>query len=173
MACGSMHRVLLTFLMMCMAAPGLAAAGDARKDCSLLGTWFGTDPTTHVLTGWMVSVTGQSNNEGTNNLEYPVFDPTLGGGFSNAVRLSTLRGVWERTGGRTFAYSFMGMAVDTTNMPVWIGKVTGTIGLSEDCRTEAITASLAVYLPNVSPFDGAPYFTMPLPDHYGYRYELP
>ena len=36
------------------------------------------DPDAHALTGWMVTVAGQSANQGTNNLEYPGFDASLG-----------------------------------------------------------------------------------------------
>jgi len=167
------RHILVGLLVLGLVTPGLALAGGSGKGCSLQGTWFGFDPGTGALTGWMVTVAGQASNGGTNNLEYPVFDPTLGDNFPTAVRLSTLRGAWERTGGNTFAYSFMGIALDSDNMPVWIGKVSGNIRLSDDCGTEAITAELAVYFPSVSPFDGAPLFTMPLPEHYGYRYELP
>jgi len=117
----------------------------------------------------MVTVEGKSHLSGTNNLEYPTFDPTLGGAFP-AVRISTLRGIWERTGRNTFAYSFTGFGLDAVNSLVYISKVNGTIKLSPDCRTETITASLSVYLPSVSPFGGDPLFTIPLPEHYGYRY---
>lgn len=149
-----------------------------EKSCQLLGTWFGiASPENPVLSGWMVSVTGQNSSHGTNNLEYPTFDPTLGFlgedyDFDDAVRVSTLRGVWTRTGGRTFTYSFMGMAVDAANVPVWIGRVSGEIALSSDCNTESITAWMDVHLPSVSPFTGAALYSFPLPPHFGQRYRL-
>jgi hypothetical protein len=171
MTTGSLRRVLMSVLVVCLAVPGLAVASDGPANCSFQGTWFGvTSPTDLTLTGWMVTVEGKSHDTGTNNLEYPTFDPTLGGAFP-ADRISTLRGAWERTGRNTFAYSFMGFALDSANVPVYIAKVNGTIKLSPDCGTETITASLSVYYPaSVSPFDGAPLFTTPLPEHYGYRY---
>jgi hypothetical protein len=158
--------------------PTPAPAPVAQTSCQFPGTWFGiADPAAPVLTGWVVSVTGFNNSHGTNNLEYPTFDPTLGflgtPEFGAAKRVSTLRGVWERTGGRTFTYSFMGMAVDENNLPVWIGRVSGDIELSGDCKTEYITAWMDVYLPAVSPFTGAAKYSFPLPPHYGQRYELP
>jgi hypothetical protein len=162
--------------------PKPAPVPVADTSCQFLGTWFGiASPENPVLSGWVVSVTGQNSAHGTNNLEYPTFDPKLGFlgpaivelyGFDEAVRVSTLRGVWTRTGGRTFAYSFMGMAVDDTNLPVWIGRVSGEITLSEDCNSEYITAWMDVYLPTVSPFTGAATLSFPLPPHYGKRYEL-
>jgi len=158
--------------------PTPAPTPVADKSCQFLGTWFGIDsPVNPVLAGWIVSVTGQSSSHGTNNLEYPTFDPTLSflgtPEFNTAKRVSTLRGVWERTGGRTFTYSFMGMAVDEINQKVWIGRVSGDIELSSDCKTEYITAWMDVYLPGVSPFTGAAKYSFPLPPHYGQRYELP
>jgi hypothetical protein len=158
--------------------PAPAPTPVADISCQLPGTWFGiADPAAPLLTGWVVSVTGQSSSHGTNNLEYPTFDPTLAflgtGEFDAAKRVSTLRGVWDRTGGKTFTYSFMGMAVDEHNQPVWIGRVSGDIELSADCKTEHITAWMDVYLPNVSPFTGAAKYSFPLPSHYGQRYELP
>lgn len=156
----------------------------ADTSCQFLGTWFGIEsPDNPVLTGWMVSVTGQNSSHGTNNLEYPTFDPTLAflqgvlgeeypSQFLEAKRLSTLRGVWQRTGGKTFTYSFMGMAVDEANVPVWFGRLTGNIALSDDCKTEYITAWMDVYLPDARPFTGAAKFSFPLLPHYGKRYEL-
>jgi hypothetical protein len=152
--------------------PTPTPAPVAEKGCQFPGTWFGiASPENPVLTGWVVSVTGQSNSHGTNNLEYPIFDPTLGiPALKDAVRISTLRGAWERTGGNTFIYSFMGFGVDKDNKAVWIGRVSGNITLSPDCSTEYITATMEVFAPNVSPFTGAPMFPpVELAPHYGQR----
>jgi hypothetical protein len=154
--------------------PTPTPAPAADSSCQLLGTWFGiVSPDNPLLTGWVVSVTGQNNSHGTNNLEYPTFDPTLGGAFGMAARVSTLRGVWQRTGGNTFVYSFMGIAVTSENAPVWIGRVSGTIKLSADCSTELITAGLEIFLPNQSPFTDEPYMRVPMDPHYGQRVTMP
>jgi hypothetical protein len=81
--------------------------------------------------------------------------------------------VWERTGGDTFAYSFIGIAVTELNAPVWIGRVSGTIKLSPDCNTELITAGLEIFLPNQSPFVDAPFMVVPMDPHYGQRVTMP
>ena len=169
--------VFATVLMLGLAMPGVTLAGDDGKGCSFQGTWFGVvSPEDARLTGWMVTVAGQSSNGGTNNLEYPSYDVTLGDNFPTAVRMSTLRGAWRRTGGNTFAYTMTGIAVDADNMPVWFGKLTGNIVLSADCATETITGKLDVFVPGVpgmeSPFDGIPFVTAPLPEHYGRRVYL-
>jgi hypothetical protein len=187
MMTASLRRVLLGVVAVCMIVPSLAlASGPAQgsprgRFCSFPGTWFGvTSPTDLTLTGWVVTVVGESPFAGTNNLEYPTFDPRIPvvdpatGAFlyymfENANRVSTLRGIWERTGPNTFAYSFMGWGLQDL-VPLYIVKVNGTIELSRDCRTEKITAAMSVYDPTVSPIKGEPLVTVPLPEHYGYRY---
>ena len=159
----------ISILIACFGLCGLASA----KDCSPLGTWFGVDPDTHVLTGWMDSMTGQSSNEGTISFDARTFDPTLFGYFPTAVPGGGDKGVWKRTGGNTFEYSFMGIAVDSSNAIVYIGKTYGTITMLADCKTAHITAVMAVYLPTDNPFEGAPYFEVDLGEVYGYRFTLP
>lgn len=161
---------LVGILLLGLAIPGVTLAGDAGKGCSLQGSWFGVNsPEDTTLTGWMVTATGKSNNQGTNNLEFPNYEPTLGGFFPNAVRISTMRGAWERTGGNTFDYTFTGYALDQLNSPVYIAKVSGHITLSADCQSEYITATLEVFLPFMSFFDDDPIHTEVLDDHWGYR----
>jgi len=69
----------------------------------------------------------------------------------------------------TSDYTFMGIAVDEFDLPVWIGKVSGHITLSADCSKETITAAMEVFLPSMSPFDDDPLFPLFLPTHYGHR----
>lgn len=164
---------MLALLLACFGASGVATAGEGGQDCSLLGAWFGVDPDTHVLTGWMDSVTGRSSNKGTIDLEARTFDPTLGGAFPTAVPGGGDKGVWERTGGKTFKYSFMGIAVDSTNTIVYIGKTSGTITILDDCKTAKITAVMAIYGPTDNPFEGTPLYEFDLGDLYGYRFTLP
>jgi hypothetical protein len=164
--------MLIGLMVAWIAAPAVAVAGGSGQGCSLLGTWFGIDPAAQTLTGWMVTVQGSSNNEGTNVLEFPTFDVTLGGAFPAAYG-STSRGWWRRTGGNTFEYSFMSIATDYSRIPVWIGVVSGNIEISSDCTTETITAGLAVFLPDMSPFEDEPVLTLALPTHYGRRYGSP
>jgi hypothetical protein len=165
-----LRGVFATLLIVALTVPGLAFANGGGKGCSLQGTWFGvTDLGETMPTGWMVTVTGQSNSSGTNNLEYPTFDVTLGGFFPAADRMSTLRGAWERTGGNTFAYTMIGFVVDADGAPVWIAKLSGNITLVANCNYERIAAKLEIFLPGTSPFDGFPFHVIEMPIHYGYR----
>ena len=169
-------------LALCLAIPGVASADMDGSRCDLQGTWFGVNtPDDLTLTGWMATVTGKSHLYGTNNLEFPTFDPRLmvphpsePGEFvplyPDAAQMSSLRGTWKRTGFNTFFYSMTGIAVAADGVtPIWIGKLSGSITLSADCNTETITATIETYHPSVSPFGGPTEWVLPFPTHYGHR----
>ncbi len=184
---------LLSILLLGFTIPGAALAGGGGKGCSNIGTWFGVspflpDPTSPpveippppwdvmYLTGWSVTVTGKSSNEGMNNFEYPVFDPSLTilgldetPPFSQAVRVGTMRGNWTRTGGNTFDYTFMGFALDESNMPVYIAKISGQVVLLENCQYQYTTAIMEVFRPWMDPFHDVREWEIPLGVFYGYR----
>lgn len=179
---------LLGILLLGFAVPGAALAGGGGKGCSNLGTWFGVAPTfppplpgtilpppwewdETYLAGWSVTVTGKSNNEGTNLFEFPTFDATLMGNIPDAARIGSMRGNWVRTGGNTFDYTFMGFAYRADGMPVYIAKVSGAVDLIQDCQYQKTTALMEVYLPWDNPFadEVEPLMTIPLGEFYGYR----
>ena len=186
---------LVAILLLGFTIPGVVLAGGGGKGCSNLGTWFGVspflpDPTSPpveippppwgamYLTGWSVTVTGKSNNTGTNNFEYPVFDPSLPilglddtPPFSDAVRIGSMRGNWKRTGGNTFDYTFMGFAFGVSGMPVYVAKISGQVVLVENCQYQYTTATMEVFRPWMDPFDEEldPEWTIPLGEFYGYR----
>ena len=141
-----------------LAAPAMGATGQ-NNGCSLQGSWMGTG-NIQLLTTY----NGQSVSSGTIIGELPGFDPTLGGTFPNAVTLTSLRGVWERTGGNTFVYSQVGYALDATGKIVWIGKNSGNKLLTEDCNLMKIESTLAVSSP-----DGTPLFCAPVETIYLHR----
>ncbi len=169
---------LLGFLLLAFAIPGIALAGDDEKTCSNMGTWFGVaDPLDGdmTLTGWTTTVTGQSANTGVNVIEWPDFDPSLGLAFppfSEAHHISNMRGLWKRTGGKTFDYSFTGFAYSESNERVYIAKVSGSVTMLGGCDYEFITAYFEVFAPGDNPFLAGPIFEMPLPDHWGQRAKL-
>lgn len=167
------RSVLACVLMLGIAIPGAAIAGDARNGCSLLGSWFGVDNLEDkTLTGWMVTVTGKSEKRGTNNFAYPNFDPTFFGYFPTAVRLSSSVGAWQRTGGNTFEYSFIGLALDAANQLVGISKSSGEISLSDNCNAETLTAIVHLYDPANSPFTDEWFQELDFGLLYGYRVQL-
>jgi hypothetical protein len=173
MIASTFRKVLACVLMFGLAIPGAALAGDAGKGCSILGSWFGVDTLEDKnLTGWMVTVTGKSENRGTNDFEFQNFDPTFFGYFPTAVRLSSSDGAWERTGGNTFKYSFIGFALDAANQLVGIIKTSGEVSLSDDCNSETLSATAYLYDPLEGPFADEPFQVVPFPELYGYRIQL-
>jgi len=170
--------VLLGILLLGFTVPGVALADGGGKGCSNMGTWFGVlDPLygDMTLTGWTTTVTGQSANKGVNVIEWPDFDPSLGltfPPFSDAHHINNMRGVWERTGGNTFVYSFTGFAYDESNVRVYLAKISGTVTLFDDCQLEEITAYMEAFAPGDNPFLAEPFFELPLPTHWGQRAPL-
>jgi hypothetical protein len=172
--------VLLGILLLGFTFPGIALAGDAEKGCSNLGTWFGVlGPDSTTLAGFFGTVTGKSEQMGTNNLEFPTFDPKLTqfgldeiAPYKDAVGLTSFRGNWKRTGGNTFDYTFMGFALDASNMPVYIAKVSGQVILEGDCQYQNITAVMETYWPYDSPFDDAAIHTLPMGQFFAYRADV-
>lgn len=172
------YRIGAVILMFGLAVPGIALANGNAKGCSLQGTWIGFDPLdNNALTGWIVSANGKSNDEGTNILEFPNFDPTLSGLFPSAVHASPSRGIWVRTGGNTFDYTMIAVAVDAAWDIVWVSKLSGHVTLIENCSIERIDdTKLEIYAPDQNPYTGTlmelPY-GVPNPiafgTHYGFR----
>jgi hypothetical protein len=129
----------------------------AKSGCKLDGSWlgYGADGSR-----WLATYHGESANAGTNDLEF-FYDPTLGGAFPDAVSISSGRGVWERTGGNTFSYTLITFGLDASGGVNWIIKNSGTKTLTEDCSLMTIEGSLEVFLPEVDPFEGDPWFCVP------------
>lgn len=189
---GAFFGILLGFTI-----PGIAFAGGGGKGCSNLGTWFGVtpflpnpteppppmippppwDPDPTYLSGWSVTVTGKSNNEGTNLFEFPIFNPKIRPDlavmepFKSAERIGSMRGNWKRTGGNTFDYTFMGFAYNASNMPAYIAKISGQVVLIENCQYQYTTAVMEVFEPDMNPFLDQPVYPGPisLGEFYGYR----
>jgi hypothetical protein len=183
MRTGIIRGALLGILLLGFSIPGMALADDDKDDkrgCSNKGTWFGVAaPGDTRLAGFAGTVMGKSEKMGTNTFEFPVFDPSFSNvpdlglsnipPFASAVSIGSLRGDWKRVAKNRFAYTFMGFAFDEFGMPVYIAKVSGHVEIINDCQYQYITATMEVFLPGVSPFDGEPDFVIPLGEFYSYR----
>ena len=163
----------LTILLAFFGAVGVATAGVGGKDCSPIGTWLQVNPDTHVLGGFLSTFEGQSSDGGTLTIENPGFGITWFGMFPDAVKGSTDRGAWKRTGGKTLKYSVIGTAVDSNSAIVWIRKISGTATILDDCKTMKIKAVMAIYLPTDNPFEGMPLYEFDFGDLYAYRVTVP
>jgi hypothetical protein len=164
-----MRKFIPSMLMIAaLAAAPAASAADAA--CKLAGSWIGYLGNN---ASWTAMADGISNSHGTITIAYPALDPTLFGAFPTAVRVSPLQGVWERTGGRSFAYATVGIAVDALGNSLWIGKLSGTETMQVGCDVELVTATFSVYAPNANPFEDEPLLVLPQSPHYGYRMPAP
>jgi hypothetical protein len=169
----------LALIMLPLAANANGPGGpeEPKDGCKLLGSWYGYDTDT-LNVWWLSTASGQSSSQGTVILEVPGFDATLPVDdiptFPDVVGMTALRGVWKRTSGNTFEYTVLGIAVDAAGQSHYVGKLTGTETLSEDCGTMFLQETyLQIYLPNMDPFsDNAIAGPIPFPDHYGYRMEV-
>jgi hypothetical protein len=159
--------LVTVFLFGFLSVPGTAVAAPAQN-CSYIGSWYGF---IGGVVEWTVNVQGLSQSSGTIDLEDIIFDPTLGlEMFEDAVRMSSIKGVWERTGGNTFSITGIGYAIDPTGAQVWLGKMSGYVTIVDDCNTESLDLTLEVFAPGQDPFaEAAIYGGFPLPVHEGYR----
>ena len=163
-----MRKLFVT--LFAVAALGAApTAFPANSACQLAGSWLGY---IGGYSTWVAAVDGVSNSGGTITIDYPALDATLFGIYPTGVRVGILRGAWERTGGRTFAYTTLAVAVNALGQPLWLGKLSGTETLGPDCDVEKITATFYAFAPDADPFVDAPLYTFPQLDHFGYRIKV-
>ena len=164
---------ILLMTVCLLSFPPSGIAGD-KKGCSFLGSWYGYNPPSEnplvdETLLWIVNVMGQSQSSGTNNLEAPGYDPTFGGAFPTGVKVTNLRGAWQKTGRNTFSLTMIGFSVDSMGNTVGIGKMSGTSTLMNGCDTERLDLTLELFGPTDDPFTDDPFFGFALPPHYGYR----
>ncbi|NND57228.1 MAG: hypothetical protein HKN57_08240 [Xanthomonadales bacterium] len=164
--CGFLRFFIFVAVILLLIAP-VPVAADNGHGCKLNGSWIGYSDSG---AWWMASPTGQNASHGINVLDVPGFDFTLEGAFP-AVNSSQLRGVWERTGGNTFAYTVIGFAVDSNGDALYISKLSGTETILEGCDVMFLeNTTLQIYAPNADPFSDDPILDpMDFPNHYGFR----
>lgn len=147
-----------------LAMPTVSVAGP--KGCNMQGSWMGFGG---VAGQWTSSIHGKSASSGTLGIQAPEFDPTLDNNFPDVVTITTLRGVWERLTGNTFAYTVVGFGLDADGEVVWIGKNSGYEVLTEDCNLMTVNSTLEVFMPGDDPFSDPPYFAVSLGEIYANR----
>ena len=160
----SLIRLILTALI--VAVPVFAGAAS-NGDCNLLGSWVGYDANGAVW--WTSTVDGQNASQGTANLETPgavVF-------FPGATAVTELKGVWKRTGGNTYDWTYLGFAYDASGTTLTLGKLIGKDTISKDCNTVYVTdVVMEVFMPTANVNTDAPIATVPFPDHEGHRIQI-
>ena len=159
-----MNRVRFVAIVAAWFACASSASGADGPRCSFNGSWLGYAPNTGGALVWTSEVSGSSLASGTLVMEDPSQSPTLNGQFEDAVRMTSLHGVWERIDGRTYAYTLISMGVDADGNSVWINKKSGYATLSTDCREMTVVGVQQVYLPAQDPYTGIPVRTYGLAD---------
>lgn len=157
--------VLTSVLALGAGTPASAADHGNAEGCSPLGSWIGFD--TAGTAYWTASFYGQTASSGVEVLDIPGLDPSWL--IPSAVRVSTFRGTWQRTGGNTIAASLISLALGSAGQTVAIVKFRVVDTLMENCSTLVINNTAELFLPDANPFQSDPYAVIPLPEHYGYR----
>jgi len=159
-------RFVAAMLVALFTASSIAGDGPG-KGCKPLGSWLGYNQDGSVW--WMTTTDGQSASHGTLNLEVPgslMF-------FPEAVGVTEMRGVWEKTGDYDVAWTVVGFAYDENEVSLALARLSGKSKLSWDCNTERLSdVLLEVFLPDADVEVDEPLWTMPFPDHDGYRIKL-
>jgi hypothetical protein len=149
--------------LLILAVSPSAFAGNSS--CSLLGGWVGYNEQGAIS---LFTYDGKSESSGASDVEFPALDPTLYGAFPTAVKTTSLRGEWKRTGGNTFDYTLIVLALDDTNQTVGVAKFTGDKVLEDDCTRMVVTVQMEVYSPDMNPFADDPLGVFDLGVLYGY-----
>ncbi len=157
------------------------AQDEVHGGCSLVGT-FATEPRTEVneFAGTPPWISTSAGTEGSGTIVTDVFhwpnitliDPDTGApAFPSAVRISTMRGVWQRTGGNTLAFTQIGWVLDAKGDVVYVVRNSGRTTVTEKCNSEIVKSSLEFFAPKDFP-DGGAFFTEQIDDMVAQRVTL-
>ena len=123
---------------------GSGAALAQSNNCGRVGTWFGEGDSGIT---WMASDNpGTSATVGQLELDWVLIDPTLGGFFEDAVRVTNARGVWEKVNQNQYKYTWVAYAFDGEGLPVFVARASGSASMA-GCDTVNITYELALFAP--------------------------
>jgi hypothetical protein len=126
--------------------------------CSMVGTWHGED---YQGNTWMTMYTpGRNAIYGQVTGEFVLFDPTLGGFFPDAVRVTNPFGVWKKVGWRTYQYTTRAYGLDQDGGVVYTWRVSGETELV-DCDYVDSTFVMELWLGDADISTDPPIFCVP------------
>src|SRR5512138_1556346 len=112
----------------------IAQDSGGAKGCSIIGSWtttltpkFMPPDAPDLNIPWLNTLTGESSHSGTIVTTVPLWPVPFG--ESGAVKVTDLRGVWERTGGNTFKFTQIGWGLNENNVGVIAFRNSGTTTL--------------------------------------------
>ena len=98
-----MKKVLWVTLLV---LAGTVAYAAPPNSCDLHGTWVGEVDESAGGGGWLATYHGRTRTKGTLELQFLDVSANLGPQF-DAERFSPTKGVWERTGRRSYVYTMV------------------------------------------------------------------
>lgn len=116
--------------------------------CSLQGTWIGELEVLAPGARFLSSYHGQTPLSGTLDLQFFGVDAAIPGFFEDATDVGHAKGVWQRTGRRTYAYTMFNYGVDDEGTIVYAVKTYGTKELTEDCNSAAVDSCADYFFPD-------------------------
>jgi hypothetical protein len=151
------RRCALLVVVALMLGSGVALAQS--NNCGRVGTWFGQGDS--GITWIAGDNPGTSATVGQVALEWVLMDPTLGGFFPDAVRVTNARGVWEKVNQNKYKYTWVAYAFDGAGQPVFVARASGDATMA-GCDTVNITYALALFSPGQKIWSDTPeYGTFP------------
>ena len=130
-----------------------AAVAQVPGRCAEEGSWQGAADNGFT---WMNIITrGDDATGGQIDLAWVIVDPTLGGAFANAARVTPGRGVWEQADGCNARWTWIAYGLDATGMPAYAIKASGTHHMPDRDHLE-IAYLLEIFLPSQNMAEDTP-----------------
>jgi hypothetical protein len=149
----SFIRISLAVVVALVVGSGVGLAQS--NNCGRVGTWFGQGDSG---TTWIAIVTaGMSATVGQINMEWVLLEPTLGGFFPTAVRVTGGKGVWEKVNQNQYKYTWVAYGLDATGQPVYVARTSGFETIA-GCDQTNITYTLELFSPEQNIWSDPPFF---------------
>ncbi len=127
----------------------LAQDNGGAKGCSIIGSWM-TNATPTPLPNpnipWLATVDGQSSQSGTIVTMVPLWPVDLPEGV---IKVTDLRGNWERTGGNTFKFTQIGWGLNELGIALVVFRNNGITTLLEDCSLMKVESTMEALTPDL------------------------
>ena len=162
--CKTGYAIALAAFAVLFVLAGNANAGS--DSCTLVGTWLGTDGPDFT---WMkINSPGSSATVGQLNLEWVMYNPTLGleGYFpelANAVRWTNSKGVWEKVDKNLYKFMWVAYSLDNGGKVVSVARASGTKTMVS-CDHVNISGVVELWIGNQDINANPPVFGFPIPN---------
>ncbi len=150
--------VVLASLLASVVVSAQARRRDAvtSNNCTVVGTWMHQDE----QNSWTGVVSpGPNATSGQLALEWIVFDPSLGGKFAAAVRVTDVQGVWGKVNEHEYKFTWLSYAMSSADKVVYVLRATG-MGTMPTCDTFEIAGKLELFMPTQNVWTDTPLMTL-------------